>query len=97
LTGCLANPITLAVAPGFKSVKLEPAVGDLADCGLNDRELAFAAFPSAFLNPRKGSLGTCAILEFPTVKRVFDVDVVIVWPEICKFVSQQSVDDLFQR
>ena len=59
----LRNPLTLAVAPGFKSVNLKTVGFDSSDCALKNREFAFAAFPSASLNPRKGSLGTSAELE----------------------------------
>ena len=63
----------LADTRGFKSVNLEAVTASFPDCAFEDWELAFAAFPNAFLDPVECSLSTCSVLEFPTAERGFDV------------------------
>jgi len=93
----LGYPLALAATRGFKSVNLEAVTASFPDCAFEDWELAFAAFPNAFLDPAECSLSTCSVLEFPTAERGSDVLVFIAWPETHKLVSQQKVDDFFKR
>jgi hypothetical protein len=61
----LRNQLTLAVARGFKSVNLKAAAFDFSDCPQKSGTY-FCDLSNLFLNPLQGSLGACAIFEFPT-------------------------------
>src|SRR6516162_8835156 len=69
--GVLANPLTLAVAPGSKSVNLEAADFDFSDRAFKNRELACTAFAHLFLNPLQRSRRRLRDLSISSSPRCF--------------------------